>query len=220
MGVIPFHTNSPEIDCNQLKAGALDADIRRWGQYYATLKPKPVFVRYMHEMNLNFGTYPWAAFRCGGAAGYIQAFQRVHDILVQAGATNVLHVWCPNAYWGANDASNHLWFKQYYPGDAYVDWMCVDGYDWYGEYKPDGTKYLTRRPLRICSAPRLTSWRARRASQSFCCSVWLRTRAARRGSQTGLRRLHRPDPRLATDQGGDVHEREADLRRHHVQFPN
>ncbi|MFN8579355.1 MAG: NPCBM/NEW2 domain-containing protein, partial [Gemmatimonadaceae bacterium] len=141
MGAVPFHTNSPEIDCNQLKAGALDADIRRWGQYYATLKPKPVFVRYMHEMNLNFGTYPWAAFRCGGAAGYIQAFQRVHDILVQAGATNVLHVWCPNAYWGANDASNHLWFKQYYPGDAYVDWMCVDGYDWYGEYKPDGTKY-------------------------------------------------------------------------------
>ncbi|MFN8556268.1 MAG: glycosyl hydrolase [Dehalococcoidia bacterium] len=141
MGAVPFHTNSPWIDCAQLKAGALDADIRRWGQFYASLKPKPILVRYMHEMNLNFGNYPWAAFRCGGAEGYVEAYRRVHDLLMEAGATNVQHVWCPNAYWGESDASNHLWFKQYYPGDAYVDWMCVDGYDWYGEYQPDGTKW-------------------------------------------------------------------------------
>jgi beta-mannanase len=40
------------------------------------------------------------------------------------GATNVTWVWCPNlAYSGS------VPYSQLYPGDAYVDWTCLDGYN-------------------------------------------------------------------------------------------
>jgi endoglucanase len=49
----------------------------------------------------------------------------VHDIFVQQGATNVSWVWCPNI---TGDKTTPL--SQIYPGDNYVDWTCMDGYNW------------------------------------------------------------------------------------------
>jgi beta-mannanase len=57
---------------------------------------------------------------------YVAAYRYVHDALAEA--ENIIWVWCPNvtdeprAPW--NDAMG------YYPGDEYVDWTCVDGYNW------------------------------------------------------------------------------------------
>jgi len=40
----------------------------------------------------------------------------------------VLWVWCPNyASWPAEDWND---YNNYYPGDEYVDWIGVDGYNW------------------------------------------------------------------------------------------
>ncbi|MDQ4142865.1 MAG: hypothetical protein M3198_03830, partial [Actinomycetota bacterium] len=41
------------------------------------------------------------------------------------GATNALWTWCPTAYGFTSGAA-----QRYYPGDAYVDWICSDGYNW------------------------------------------------------------------------------------------
>jgi hypothetical protein len=85
--------------------------------------------RYMHETNLPNNPAGWMADHYG-AANYIAAFRRVHDML-NAGAgsnTKIIHVWAPNVFWGAADASNSIWFKPYYPGDAYADWVGLDGY--------------------------------------------------------------------------------------------
>jgi beta-mannanase len=47
---------------------------------------------------------------------------------VNAGGTNALWVFCPNAASVPGDSWN-VW-SNYYPGDAYVDWMGLDGYNW------------------------------------------------------------------------------------------
>ena len=50
------------------------------------------------------------------------------------GVENVLWVWCPNAPFETMDTAygGGDWNKvqNYYPGDAYVDWLCFDGYNW------------------------------------------------------------------------------------------
>ena len=59
---------------------------------------------------------------------YIAAYRHIHDVFTNAGATNVLWVFCPNVDSVPGDAWN-AW-ANYYPGDTYVDWMGLDGYNW------------------------------------------------------------------------------------------
>jgi mannan endo-1,4-beta-mannosidase len=75
-------------------------------------------------MNGNW-QYPWSVQLNGNHPGdYIQAWQHVHDIFAQAGATNVTWVWCPNI----SDPGT-VPMAALYPGDNYVDWTCFDGYN-------------------------------------------------------------------------------------------
>lgn len=57
---------------------------------------------------------------------YIKAYRHIHDIFVRRGATNAVWVWCPNNV----DSPDAPTAMQYYPGDAYVDWVGADGYNW------------------------------------------------------------------------------------------
>jgi endoglucanase len=63
-----------------------------------------------------------------GYGKYVAAWRHVHDIFVAEGATNVLWVWCPLV----NDVPATPWnhWTDYYPGDAYVDWVGIDAYNW------------------------------------------------------------------------------------------
>ena len=65
--------------------------------------------------------YPWQ----DQPADYIAAFRHVHDVFVATGETNVEFVWCPNNY-----PFNLSIVQKYYPGQNYVDWLCMDGYNW------------------------------------------------------------------------------------------
>ncbi len=118
---------NPQGSIPDILNGVYDDDLKRWGQQIAANGKGPVLVRYMHEMNLPDNPAGWMATHYGADA-YIQAFRRVHDMLVAGGGTNIKHVWAPNVFWGAADASNPIWFQPYYPGDAYVDWVGLDGY--------------------------------------------------------------------------------------------
>ncbi len=80
---------------------------------------KPMFIRYGHEMNVKGdGKYPWAD---ADPALYIAAYQRVKDIFDRTGANKVTWVWCPNIDFPGS--------TKYYPGDSYVDWVAMDGYN-------------------------------------------------------------------------------------------
>ncbi len=65
--------------------------------------------------------YPWQ----DQPADYAAAFRHVHDAFAAAGAANVEFVWCPNNYPFALNT-----VQPYYPGQNYVDWLCMDGYNW------------------------------------------------------------------------------------------
>lgn len=56
---------------------------------------------------------------------FVRAWRRVHGLFADRGATNVEWVWCPNA-----DAFDTGEAGSFYPGDAFVDWICADGYNW------------------------------------------------------------------------------------------
>lgn len=87
----------------------------RWG--------KPIFVRFAHEMN---GTwYPWGKGRHKSTpALYVAAWRHVVQVFREAGATNVKWVWSPN-----QNLSGRFPFTQYYPGDHWVDWVGIDGFN-------------------------------------------------------------------------------------------
>ncbi|MEO9264051.1 MAG: glycosyl hydrolase, partial [Candidatus Baltobacteraceae bacterium] len=92
---------------------------------------KPIFVRWFWEMNLDDTNNaprkqcydPKTDLPSGyfSPTQYIAAWQHIHNIFVQQGATNVIWLWCvANAHGGP---------AQYYPGDSYVDWVAMDNYD-------------------------------------------------------------------------------------------
>lgn len=81
---------------------------------------KPVLIRWFWEMDGNKKA-EWAQ----SPKDYIAAWRHIVDVFEAEGATNVQWVWCPNASSFADGEA-----QAFYPGDAYVDWLCADGYNW------------------------------------------------------------------------------------------
>lgn len=109
--------------------GDFDPYISAWATAAKNYK-YPVFLRFAHEMNGNW--YPWDGYHNGGAsqgpARFVSAWRHVHNIFKGAGADNVTWVWNVNA----GSTPDEDWNKadNYYPGDSYVDWIGIDGYNW------------------------------------------------------------------------------------------
>ena len=84
---------------------------------------KPILLRFAHEMNGNW--YPWGRGVDGNTAHrYKVVWRHVVRIFRRAGADNVSWVWTPNVDQGQ-------WpFRGLYPGDAWVDWVGFDGFNW------------------------------------------------------------------------------------------
>jgi hypothetical protein len=87
------------------------------------------FLDWGAEMNGDWS--PWSGAENGMSPDvYLAAYRHIHDLFVADGATNVIWLWCPNV----TDEPRSAWNEMlgYYPGDDYVDWACVDGYNWGG----------------------------------------------------------------------------------------
>jgi len=125
-------TEQPEYRLKRITAGDFDNDIRRWARQLRDFG-YPVYFRPMSEMNGDWVT--WGGNANGNSPqDYIPAWRHVHDIFVQEGATNVKWVWSPNRDGSTADAQ--ATFNTYYPGDNYVDYIGINGYNW-------GTLYNT-----------------------------------------------------------------------------
>lgn len=104
--------------------GKYDPYIRSWARDMAAWN-KPLYLRFAHEMNSSF--YPWGVGTNGNtSADYVAAWRRIHDIFAQEGADNVRWVWSPLA----DVPTSRDELAQMYPGDDYVDWLALDGYNW------------------------------------------------------------------------------------------
>ncbi len=129
---IPLSVREPALALRNVAGGAFDSYLRtfahaaaRWGH--------PFLLRFNWEMN---GTwFPWEAGANGNdAAEFVAAWRHVHDIFVAQGARNVSWVWCPNV-----DFEHTLTpLRELYPGDRYVDWTCLDGYNFGDLHGPGG----------------------------------------------------------------------------------
>lgn len=109
----------------EIAAGKQDDYIRRWALAVKAVG-QPVLLRFANEMNGDWD--PWSVYFYGfDHSLYIKAWRRIHDIFQEAGARNAMWVWNPHDRSYPDFAWNdpHL----YYPGDDYVDWVGLTGYN-------------------------------------------------------------------------------------------
>ena len=82
-----------------------------------------VDIRFAHEMNLLSSDWgPGSDGNTGSA--FAEAWRHIVSIFREEGATNVKWVWAPNVDYGGRP------FNQFYPGDEWVDYVGLDGYNW------------------------------------------------------------------------------------------
>ena len=131
---IPSVNNQPDFQLSDVISGRYDAYIREFATA-AKAWNHPFFLRFNWEMNGKW--FPWHEGVNGNQAGEsARAWRHVHDIFTAVGADNVSWVWCPNVEYTGSTPLAGL-----YPGDAYVDWTGLDGYNWgTNPNKPDKWK--------------------------------------------------------------------------------
>ncbi|GAB1691521.1 glycoside hydrolase family 26 protein [Krasilnikovia sp. M28-CT-15] len=131
-----------------ITGGASDALIARAGRRVARYG-RPVMLRFSWEMNGSW--FAWGGAKNGGHSdGYIASWRRVHKIFRDVGARNVSWVWSPN--WNSSPTADWNTTQSYYPGDAYVDWVGVSGYNLHRESPAalfDGVyqQFAARKPI-------------------------------------------------------------------------
>jgi hypothetical protein len=124
---VPGKASDPDFQLSDLIDGSHDeyleafaAAVAAWGH--------PFFLRFDWEMNGNW--FSWGEGANGNLPGeFVTAWRHVHDIFAAAGASNASWVWCPfvNPNKSPNIATE---LAPLYPGNEYVDWTCLDGYNW------------------------------------------------------------------------------------------
>jgi hypothetical protein len=119
---------SGTVPLSEIAAGKYDSWIYAWARQ-ARAFAHPLFLRWDWEMNGRW--FPWATMpgQATTPDDYVAAWRHIHDVFVSAGAKNVSWVWCPNVAFGGSTS-----FGAIYPGPAYVDWTCLDGYNKGGQY--------------------------------------------------------------------------------------
>jgi len=106
-------------------AGRLKTYLSGGDGAYGTDDDRRVFLRFAHEMNGPW--YPWGAVKGDNSpSDYVHMWRRVRGTFDAKGidATHVQWIWA------VNHTDLDTVAERYYPGDAYVDWVGIDGYNW------------------------------------------------------------------------------------------
>ena len=108
--------------------GRCDDYIRGFAQALKA-RSERYLLRMAHEMNI--ADAPWGAGRYGSSPGdYVVMWRHVHDIFASVGVPNAEWVWSPN--YASHPVEPWNTIPAYYPGDKYVDWIGLSGYNWNG----------------------------------------------------------------------------------------
>lgn len=105
-----------------LASGADDRYLRQFAVSVAAFK-HPVIIDFGHEMDGNWTGYGYGSVT---PSTFIAAYRHLHDVFDEFGAHNVTWVWAINVPVTGETAP----LEEYFPGNAYVDWLGIDGYDW------------------------------------------------------------------------------------------
>ena len=81
---------------------------------------KRIILRPFAEMNGD-----WYKLFSSQPTAFVNAWRRIVNIFREVGVPNVQWFWCPNA-----TGNGYYGLEEYYPGDGYVYWVGLDGYNW------------------------------------------------------------------------------------------
>jgi mannan endo-1,4-beta-mannosidase len=141
---MPANTNPPENSAptvdRQIANGGFDSLIETWARRLETWAlgpdgereiPRRFYFRPGHEMNGNW--FPWSATQTPTTAeDYVRMWRRLYGIFGRTALdeTTMQWVFSPNA-----DEVGDVDVEAYYPGDEYVDWFGLDGFN-FGDSEP------------------------------------------------------------------------------------
>jgi hypothetical protein len=106
------------IPLQSVANGSYDSYLRKAAEAAQAMPFNEILIRFAHEMNGNW--YGWS----GNPTAYVEAWRHVVSVFRSVGTTNVKFVWSPNVDNGSYP------FAAYFPGDSWVDYVGVDGYNW------------------------------------------------------------------------------------------
>ncbi len=115
--------NQPAYALRAILAGSHDPYVTAWAQGARQYGGR-VYLRVLAEANGNWN--PWDPGVNGNTASeYVQAWRHIRNIFRIVGASNVIWLWTPNVQYAGSTS-----LRSIYPGDAYVDIVGLDGYNW------------------------------------------------------------------------------------------
>lgn len=122
---------SQVIPYPDILSGSCDAYIRQFA-IDLSARPERFLIRFANEMNVDASAW-WPGHFGLGPDVYISAYRHVYNVFMDtqraAGHVNAEWVWAPN-YFSSPAVSWNL-LHNYYPGDQYVDWIGLSGYNWH-----------------------------------------------------------------------------------------
>jgi Glycosyl hydrolase family 26 len=132
-GAIPMITweaqtsSEGRIDLAAIAHGSYDGYISSAAETAAEWG-RPMMIRFSQEMNGFW--YPWSPAAANSANSYVAAWRRIVRVFRREGADNVKWVWTPYV-----ETEHTLSMRRFYPGDHFVDWAGLDGYNWGGSFE-------------------------------------------------------------------------------------
>ncbi len=116
------YTSAGVASFSDIAAGKYDSYFRKEADAVKGLG-MTVMLRFAHEMNLL--SSDWGPGKAGNVgSGYVDAWRHIVTVFREEGAGNVEWVWAPNVDYGGRP------FAQFFPGDEWVDYVALDGYNW------------------------------------------------------------------------------------------
>jgi len=122
-------------DGESWSAAANGAYDTRWRQclqkiYSSWLKKRTIYIRFAHEFNGDW--YAWSV-NSGNVDGFKAAWRRFYGLVQQE---LVAKGKSAKVVWSVNTESKALPGESMWPGDAYVDVVSIDSYDWWPTRTP------------------------------------------------------------------------------------
>jgi mannan endo-1,4-beta-mannosidase len=119
----PFYWNDKSgVDFQDILNGEFDDYINNFARRLGALE-SVVYLRFAHEMNGDW--YPWSSAKVG-VENYRAVYRYIKDKFDALGVDNIKWIFSIN--WENVPKDND--YKDAYPGDAYVDFIGIDGYNW------------------------------------------------------------------------------------------
>lgn len=124
----PFDPSQPDLSwvaIMEILEGKHDEVMREWARGLKRIE-EPIFIRPLNEMNGDWD--PWCTWFFGKDNDlYIEAWQHMYNIFKEEGGDQLYFVWNPHdrSYPDFTWNNPHL----YYPGDEYVEWVGLTGYN-------------------------------------------------------------------------------------------